>query len=97
MPGGNVADSVTERGGVYHASGAGATTWHGFAAEAVRLRQAMEPETRFAELLPIPTSEYPTPARRPADSRLDCAKLKQRFGWEMMDWRRSLEQVLSEL
>ncbi len=83
--------------GVYHASGSGETTWHGFAAEAVRLRGAMEPGMKFAEMLPIPSSEYPTPARRPANSRMDCSKLKTTFGWEMMDWHASLGAVLAEI
>jgi dTDP-4-dehydrorhamnose reductase len=83
--------------GVFHAAGAGETTWFGFAEEALRMRRRIEPGVKFAELLPIPTTEYPTPARRPANSRLDCAKLKATFGWEMMDWRESLAKVMAEL
>jgi dTDP-4-dehydrorhamnose reductase len=84
-------------GGVYHAAGAGETTWYGFAAEAVRLRRVAEPGVRFAEIEAIPTVEYPTPARRPRSSLMDCGKLAERFGWTMMDWRESLGKVLSEL
>ena len=83
--------------GVYHAAGAGETTWYGFAAEAVRLQREQEPGVRFAAIEAIVTAEYPTPAKRPANSRMNCERLKERFGWEMLDWRDSLREVLAEL
>lgn len=83
-------------GGIYHAAGSGETTWHGFAQEAVRLQQAHEPEKKLAEILAISTAEYPTPARRPENSRLNCCKLQENFGWRMMDWHESLQKVLTE-
>jgi dTDP-4-dehydrorhamnose reductase len=86
-----------EMGGVYHAAGAGETTWYGFAAEAVRVRREREPRVRFAEIEAIPTAAYPTPAKRPANSRMNCSKLVERFGWRMMNWQDSLRKVLSEL
>jgi len=92
-----LADVLAETSGVYHAAGSGETTWHGFAAEAVRLEQERSPEARLAKIESITTSEYPTPAKRPANSRLNCDKLARRFGWSMMDWRESLRQVLTEL
>ena len=91
------ADVLAARSGVYHAAGAGETTWWGFAAEAVRLGREREPETRFAEIEAITTAEYPTPARRPANSRMNCERLVERFGWTMMDWRDSLGKVLAEI
>lgn len=92
-----LADVLAEVGGVYHAAGAGETTWHGFATEAVQSQREREPGVRFAELEAISTAEYPTPARRPANSRMNCEKLAERFGWKMMDWRDSLKNVLAEL
>ncbi len=89
--------TIAEKSGVYHAAGAGETTWQGFAARIVELRREQEPGAKFAQMLPISTSEYPTPACRPANSRLDCAKLTKEFGWEMMDWQESLAQVMAEL
>jgi dTDP-4-dehydrorhamnose reductase len=83
--------------GIYHAAGQGETTWFGFTQEALRLRRQAEPGVPFAELLPIPTSEYPTPAKRPANSRLNCAKLERIFGFQFMPWRRALEEVLEEV
>jgi len=93
----NLAEALAPASGVYHAAGRGETTWHGFAAEAVRLEREREPGARFAEIEAITTADYPTPARRPANSRLDCGKLAKQFGWTMMDWRESLSEVLLEL
>jgi dTDP-4-dehydrorhamnose reductase len=88
---------LSEWGGVYHASGAGETTWCGFAAEAIRLQALREPNVRFANVEDISTAEYPTPAKRPANSQLACGKLSERFGWRMMDWKDSLREVMAEL
>jgi dTDP-4-dehydrorhamnose reductase len=90
-------DVLTDWSGVYHAAGGGETTWYGFAAEAVRLQREREPGVPFAEIVPIATSEYPTPAKRPSNSRLQCSKLMEQFGWKMMDWQDSLHQVLLHL
>jgi dTDP-4-dehydrorhamnose reductase len=90
-------DVLAELGGIYHAAGAGETTWQGFASEAVRLQNDKEPTTRFARIEPIATAEYPTPAKRPANSRMDCGKLAETFGWTMMSWQDSLREVMKEL
>ena len=92
-----LAESMTEFQGVYHAAGAGETTWHGFAAEATARLREREPGAKLAEVDAISTSEYPTPAKRPANSRMNCEKLRERFGWKMMDWRDSLGEVMKEL
>ncbi len=92
-----LAEVLAQTSGVYHATGRGETTWHGFAAEAVRLEREREPGARFAEIEAITTADYPTPAKRPANSRMNCGKLAKQFGWTMMDWRESLGEVLSEL
>lgn len=91
-----LVDVLAEMGGVYHAAGAGETTWYGFAAEAVGLQREAEAGVRFAEIEAITTAEYPTPAKRPCNSRMNCSKLAEGFGWEMMDWHESLRKVLSE-
>ncbi|HEY0786431.1 MAG TPA: dTDP-4-dehydrorhamnose reductase [Acidobacteriaceae bacterium] len=82
---------------LYHACGAGETTWYDFAAAAVALQQQSQPLTRLAHILPIPSADYPTAARRPQSSRMCCDKLLDHYGWQMMDWRESLRQVLDEL
>lgn len=91
------AEVLSEVSGIYHASGRGETTWHDFAAEAIRIQHEKEPTTRLANLELITTAEFPTPAKRPANSRLNCAKLQQQFGWRMMHWHESLREVLDEL
>jgi dTDP-4-dehydrorhamnose reductase len=92
-----LAAVLADSSDLYHAAGAGETTWFGFAAEAVRLQKEKEPGTRFAAIEAITTAQYPTPAQRPANSRMNCARLIKRFGWKMMDWRDSLREVLAEL
>ncbi len=83
--------------GVYHAAAGGETSWFGFASEALRLRRLAEPKTKFAELVPIPSSEYPTPARRPANSRLDCRKLARVFGLRLAPWQQGLAAIDADL
>ena len=73
--------------GVYHMTNAGETSWHGFAEAIQSLDGAGE---TLARLLPIPSSEYPTPAKRPLNSRLNNDKLEQTFGLRLQDWRAAL-------
>lgn len=74
--------------GVYHVTSAGETSWYGFA------RAIWEAAGSTCRLLAIPTSDYPTPARRPPYSVLDNGKLTRTFGLCLPDWRQSLEQCL---
>jgi len=74
---------VAERSGLYHLSSAGATTWHGFA-------QAIVGDVRRPRVVPIATSEYPTPARRPPYGVLSSAKFEATFGYRMPEWREAL-------
>jgi len=93
----SLSETANNWSGLYHAAGAGETTWHGFASEAVRLAAGREPETHFARIEAIMTEEYSTPAKRPQNSRLCCAKLAAKMDWSMMDWRDSLREVMAEL
>jgi dTDP-4-dehydrorhamnose reductase len=77
--------------GVYHATNGGETSWLNFA------RSILEISGRRCDLLPIPTSEYPAPARRPAYSVLDNTKLQETFGLALPDWEVSLRQCLEDL
>ncbi|MGE0717082.1 MAG: dTDP-4-dehydrorhamnose reductase [Alphaproteobacteria bacterium] len=81
--------------GTFHFSGAPATTWHGFA-DAIFAEMARRIGRRPA-LHAIPTSAYPTPARRPANSVLDCGRLAAAYGIAAPDWRTDLSVVLDEL
>lgn len=81
--------------GTYHFTGTGETTWHGFAE---RVFQRLEAATgRRPRLLAIATADYPTPARRPANSRLDCTRIRTAFGVAAPRWEDSLDRVLDEL
>lgn len=76
--------------GVYHLAPHGETSWHGFA-EAIFLLAGYE-----MKLHPIATSEYPTPARRPLNSRLDVSKLEQALNIRLPDWQSQLALTLTE-
>jgi dTDP-4-dehydrorhamnose reductase len=78
--------------GVYHMTNAGETSWHGFA-QAILELDAPESQTR---LLPIPSSDYPTPARRPLNSRLNNDKLERVFGVRLPDWRLALRLCMEK-
>lgn len=90
-------EAVRPLGGIYHACSAGSTTWFGFASEFVRLAQAACPEQRFAKLSPIPSSEYPTPAVRPLNSRMNCQKLAHKLQFALPSWEQSTAQVIEDL
>ncbi|MGH6990501.1 MAG: dTDP-4-dehydrorhamnose reductase [Stellaceae bacterium] len=81
-----------EFGGVFHAAGSGDTTWFGFA-EAIFAAAARHGRP-VPELTPITTAEWPTPARRPADTRLDCHKLEAVFALRLPPWRESLDRAV---
>lgn len=83
--------------GIYHACNAGSTTWFGFAEEFTRLAQEATPEQRYASLQPISTAEYPTPAKRPSNSRMSCAKLHDQLGFEMPTWQQSTAEIMAEV
>ncbi|MBP0484508.1 dTDP-4-dehydrorhamnose reductase [Sagittula salina] len=80
-----------QRGGTYHYAGAPATSWAGFA------REIMAQAGQGVTVEDIPTSAYPTPAERPLNSRLDCARLAADFGIEQPAWQAGLARVLKEL
>ncbi|MBI3512999.1 MAG: dTDP-4-dehydrorhamnose reductase [Proteobacteria bacterium] len=81
--------------GTFHYAGAPPTTWHGFA-EAIFQRAAAR-GSKSPTLTAITTAEYPTPARRPANSMLDGAKLQRAYGVAPCDWPRALDRVLDRL
>jgi dTDP-4-dehydrorhamnose reductase len=90
-------EAVQPISGIYHACSAGFTTWFGFASEFVRMAQMARPERVFARLTPIPSSAFPTAAKRPMNSRMNCEKLARTFGFDMTTWQHSMSQVMDEL
>jgi dTDP-4-dehydrorhamnose reductase len=92
-----LAGAMRPVSGLYHAAGAGETTWFGFAQEALRQRHQSRPDLFFGRLLPIATSDYPTPARRPPNSRLSCARLLETFYFQFKPWQEALADVIAQL
>jgi dTDP-4-dehydrorhamnose reductase len=80
------------RSGIYHLTNAGRTTWFGFAKAFLS-----KTPSATAKLTPIPSSEYPVPAKRPVNSILSCEKLATSFGVQMPPWELALELVLETL
>ncbi len=85
-----------ESAGVYHMTCSGSTSWCGFA-RAIFQQAERVLHTPAPEVIPIPTTEFPTPARRPAYSVLDCDKLFQTFGVQLAPWQSALEDVMARL
>ncbi|WP_373356144.1 dTDP-4-dehydrorhamnose reductase [Pseudoroseicyclus sp. CXY001] len=77
--------------GTFHFSGAPDTSWAGFA------REIFAQAGKEVEVVDIPTAEYPTPAARPLNSRLDCGSLAEAYGIARPDWRAGLKDVLAAL
>jgi dTDP-4-dehydrorhamnose reductase len=100
-----VRQSIAERSarrfesGIFHLSARGETSWHGFAQTIFdRWRTvAGGSALRVERLRAIPSSDYPTPAARPLNSRLSCTALEGRFDVQLPDWQSGLELVLGEL
>jgi len=84
-------------GGIYHAAGTGWTTWHGLASATFAEAAKRVPGMRVPVVVPITTADWPTPARRPPDSRLDCAKLAAVFGLRLPDWQDGLARTLAAM
>ncbi len=79
------------KSGIYHYSGAPNVSWAGFAAE------IFAQTSRLVTVIPITTAEYPTPAKRPLNSRLDCSLINSKFGIKQPDWRMGLQSILKDL
>jgi dTDP-4-dehydrorhamnose reductase len=84
-----------EYGGVFHAAGSGETSWHGLAV--ATFQEAARHGARTPEVAPIATADWPTPAKRPANSRLDCSRLHTVFGIRLPHWRESLTRTIDTI
>jgi len=83
--------------GLWHVVASGSTNWHGFAQAIIEDAAAAGLLTHVPDVVPIATSDFPTRARRPAHSVLDCSALKADFGLSLPDWREGVRQVVAEL
>ncbi len=86
-------------GGTYHLAAAGETTWHGYARHVIEAARARGVPLKVAAdaIVPVATSAFPTPARRPANSRLDTRKLRHAFGLVLPAWQQGVERMLDEI
>jgi dTDP-4-dehydrorhamnose reductase len=94
-------DACAAKRGIYNLTATGQTSWHGFAAAILANAASAQPGksafalARVPALKPIPTEQYPTPARRPRNSLLSNAKVQRVFGLVMPDWKSSLADCMS--
>jgi dTDP-4-dehydrorhamnose reductase len=86
-----------DRSGTWHLTAAGETSWHGFAEAIIDEAQALGLIARKPQVVAISTADYPTPARRPAYSVLDTARVRADFGIAPPQWREGLRRTLEEL
>jgi dTDP-4-dehydrorhamnose reductase len=85
--------------GTYHAVAGGATSWHAYAQHVIEFARARGTAIKVSadQVLAIPTSDYPTPAQRPLNSRLSTAKLQAAFGLSLPPWQVGVERMLNEI
>lgn len=86
-----------EVSGTYHLVAGGETTWHGYASHVIDRARTLGQDLRVQTLDPVPTSAFPTPARRPANSRLDTTRLRQTFGLVLPPWQQGVDRLLDEV
>ena len=84
-------DELSQNAGIYHLSSRGRTTWHGFATAIVESMHLVEPPA----VIPIPTSQFPTPARRPGFTVLDGSRFERTFGIVLPSWEDGLRACQS--
>lgn len=85
--------------GVYHLVAAGETSWHGYASHAIERARQIKPDApwQVSEIAPVPTSAFPTAARRPLNSRLNTQRLQNRFGLTLPNWQQGVDRLLAEM
>jgi dTDP-4-dehydrorhamnose reductase len=85
--------------GLYHLVAGGETSWHGYASHVIAQAQTLRLELNWAvkEIAPVPTTAFPTPAKRPLNSRLNTQKLQSQFELNLPHWQQGLDRLLSEI
>ncbi len=94
-----VLPSRPELAGLYHVAAAGETSWHGYALHLIEFARQSGAAIKVSpeRIKPIPATEYPLPAARPYNSRLDTQKFRSAFALNLPDWRHGLERMLTEV
>ncbi|HEX8917552.1 MAG TPA: sugar nucleotide-binding protein, partial [Chloroflexota bacterium] len=87
-------EAIRERKGLYHLAGRGHASRFEWAQEILAL-DARRHEQSVRQMLPAPTSDFPTPAQRPLFSALDCTHFEQSFGLMLPDWRDALRLAMA--
>jgi dTDP-4-dehydrorhamnose reductase len=94
----SLAEKLGDRRGIYNMTAGESVSWYGFATAIVEeAEKRRSSQHRLARIVPILTSQYPLPARRPKNSRLANEKLQQTFGVSLPSWRKSLAAVVEEI
>ncbi len=83
--------------GLYHLVAAGEVTWHGYASFVLDFARQKGISLKAKTIEPVPTSEFPTPARRPRNSRMNTEKIKAAFDLHLPDWQSGVERMLTEV
>ncbi|MBV4485758.1 dTDP-4-dehydrorhamnose reductase [Pseudomonas sp. SWRI153] len=86
-----------ELAGLYHLAAAGEVSWHGYACHVIDFAKAQGEELAVTTVNPIETTAYPTPARRPLNSRLNTQKLRDNFSLHLPDWQSGVTRMLREV
>ncbi|PBJ23102.1 dTDP-4-dehydrorhamnose reductase [Pseudomonas sp. ACN8] len=86
-----------EVAGIYHLVAAGFTSWHEYASLVIEQGKASGLPQQVQALNTIPTTQFPTPARRPLNSRLNTEKLRDTFSTHLPDWRSGVTRILKEV
>ena len=84
--------------GLYHMVAAGETNWWAYASHVIQTARRLRPDLpiKVNSIAPVPSSAYPTPARRPHNSRLNTSKLQNTFDLHLPDWTAGVDRMLSE-
>ena len=88
-----ISESNESIWGTYHFSGLPHVSWYEFAREIFDVAEREGILMATPKLSPISTSEYPTPAKRPANSRMDCSKIQQKFNIQPSNWKHALQNI----
>ncbi len=94
-----MANSSQALAGIYHLVASGETSWHGYASHVIEQARHLQPEQglKVNDIAPVPTSAFPTPAKRPLNSRLNTHKLQQAFGLVLPPWQQGVDRMLAEI
>lgn len=87
----------SELSGLYHLAASGEISWHGYASYVIEFAKANGEQLAVTAVDPIETTAYPTPARRPLNSRLNTRKLRENFSLHLPDWQSGVTRMLMEV